>query len=161
MVKPSRRKEMARRARERYGVSIRVACLTFTISETCYRYQAKLDSENAVIADWLLRLTTTHKRWGFGLCYYYLRNTQGYGWNHKRIYRIYRELELNLRIKPRRRIKRDKPDALSVPDAINQVWSMDFMSDTLDDGRTFVPSMLLMITIVKGWVSTLTCHYQA
>jgi len=112
VVKPSRRKEMAQRARAHYGVSIRVACLTFNISETCYRYQAKLGTENAVIADWLLRLTTTHKRWGFGLCYYYLRNTQGYAWNHKRIYRIYRELELNLRIKPRRRIKRDKPDAI-------------------------------------------------
>ena len=56
--------------------------------------------------------------------------------NHKRVYRIYRELELNLRIKPRRRIKRDKPEALSVPMAINQIWSMDFMSDTLTDGRS-------------------------
>lgn len=61
---------------------------------------------------------------------------KGFGWNHKRIYRIYRELELNLRIKPRRRIKRDKPDALSVPLAPNQVWSIDFMSDSLTDGRT-------------------------
>ena len=43
---------------------------------------------------------------------------------------------MNLRIKPKRRIKRDKPEALSVPGAINQVWSMDFMSDTLNDGRT-------------------------
>ena len=51
------------------------------------------------------------------------------------MYRIYRELELNLRIKPKRRIKREKPDALSVPAAINQVWSMDFMSDSLADGR--------------------------
>ena len=42
------------------------------------------------------------------------------------MYRIYRELELNLRIKPRSRIKRDKPDALAVPAEINQVWSMDF-----------------------------------
>ena len=41
-----------------------------------------------------------------------------------------------MRIKPRRRIKRDKPDALSVPTAANQVWSMDFMSDSLRDGRT-------------------------
>jgi putative transposase len=45
-------------------------------------------------------------------------------------------LELNLRIKPRRRIKRDKPEALSVPEAMNQVWSMDFMSDTLNDDRS-------------------------
>ena len=66
----------------------------------------------------------------------YLRNTKGFRWNHKRVYRIYRELELNLRIKPRKRIKRDKPEALSVPSAINQVWSMDFMSDSLKDGRS-------------------------
>ncbi len=77
-------------------------------------YQAKLSDENAEIADWLLRLTTTHKRWGFGLCFLFLRNTKGFKWNHKRVYRIYRELELNLRIKPRKRIKRDKPEALSV-----------------------------------------------
>lgn len=118
------------------GLSIRLACACLDISESGYRYQPKLDNENAIIADWLLRLTTTHKRWGFGLCFLYLRNVQGFGWNHKRVYRIYRELELNLRIKPRRRIKRDKPDALSVPTSINQVWSMDFMSDSLIDGRS-------------------------
>ncbi len=136
MVTPSRRKEMATRVTEQYPVSIRAACIVFSISETCYRYQAKLSTENALIGDWLLRLTTTYKRWGFGLCYLYLRNVKGYGWNHKRVYRIYRELELNLRIKPRRRIKRDKPDALSVPLQVNDVWSMGFMSDSLNDGRT-------------------------
>jgi putative transposase len=62
---------------------------------------------------------------------------KGYGWNHKRVYRIYRELELNLRIKPRRRIKRDYPGTLDVPKTKNQVWSMDFMSDQLGDGRHF------------------------
>jgi putative transposase len=71
-------------------------------------------------ANWLLRLTQTYKRWGFGLCFIYLRNSKGFGWNHKRVYRIYRELELNLRIKPRCRIRRDRPDALSEPAAINQ-----------------------------------------
>ncbi len=48
------------------------------------------------------------------------------------MYRIYRELELNLRIKPRKRLKRDKPDALTVPEAPNLVWSMDFMADRLE-----------------------------
>jgi putative transposase len=61
----------------------------------------------------------------------YLRNVRGFGWNHKRVYRIYRELELNLRIKPRRRFVRQAPEPLTVPTGINEVWSMDFMHDSL------------------------------
>jgi putative transposase len=107
-----------------------------SINATCFGYQAQLSDENVVIADWLLRLTTTHKLWGFGLCFMFLRNSKGFHWNHKRVYRIYRDLELNLRFKPRKRIKRDKPEALSVPSRINQTWSMDFMNDSLKDGRS-------------------------
>ena len=121
----------------RRGVSIALACRTFDISETCYRYQYKLSDDNARIADLLVGLTSANKTWGFGLCFLYLRNVQGYRWNHKRVYRIYRELELNLRIKPRKRLKRDKPDRLAVPEAPNRVWSMDFMADQLEDGRAF------------------------
>jgi len=117
--------------------SIRLACRTFGISETCYRYQPKQADENARIGDWLVQITDQQPNWGFGLCYLYLRNVKGYGWNHKRVYRIYRELELNLRIKPRKRIVRETPEPLAVPDAINQVWSMDFMHDSLQDGRTY------------------------
>ncbi|GCD60262.1 transposase [Acetobacter pasteurianus NBRC 3277] len=62
---------------------------------------------------------------------------QGRVWNHKRVYRIYRELELNLRIKSRRRLVREKPEKLSVPALPNEVWSMDFMADRLLDGRAF------------------------
>jgi putative transposase len=131
---------MAQCAVQDKGVSIRRACRFFGISETCYRYQAKLSDDNALIADWLLRITAAHRRWGFGLCFLYLRNVQELKFNHKRVYRIYRELELNLRIKPRRRLKRDKPDPLDVPRQPNQVWSIDFMHDTLENGqkiRTF------------------------
>ncbi len=129
---------MAHLAVARHNISVRLACECMSISTSCYHYKAKLLSENQLIADWLLRVTSDPRgrRWGFGLCFFYLRNVKGFKWNHKRVYRIYRELELNLRIKPRRRIKRDKPDALSVPSAINQVWSMDFMSDSLSDGRS-------------------------
>ena len=139
-MKPARRRELACMAKVDYDVSIRVACDVLSISTTCYFYKPTLVNENAEIEDWLKRLTTTHKRRGFGLCFDFLRNTKGFKWNHKRVYRIYRELELNLRIKPRSRIKREKPDALAVPAEINQVWSMDFMSDSLKDGhsiRTF------------------------
>ena len=51
------------------------------------------------------------------------------------MYRIYRELELNLRIKPKRRLAREVPQPLSVPETINAMWSMDFMHDRLQDGR--------------------------
>ena len=137
MVRPSQRREMARSAVDSGRTHIRHACQTFALSETCFRYQAKLSDENAVIADWLVRLTYNQKNWGFGLCYLHLRNVKRFGWNHKRVYRIYRELELNLRIKPRKRLVREKPQPLSVPASINQVWSMDFMHDQLSDGRSF------------------------
>lgn len=51
VVKPSRRKELAQRAVTEKGVSIRLSCQTFGISETCYRYQVKLNDDNALIAD--------------------------------------------------------------------------------------------------------------
>ncbi len=135
-MKPSSRKEMACKSVRKHGISVRQACRAYSVSETCYRYQPRRSGENSEIADWLLRLTTTTKRWGFGLCFLYLRNVKHYRFNHKRVYRIYRELELNLRIKPRRRIKRDRPLALGTATAINQIWSMDFMSDALSDGRS-------------------------
>ena len=127
---------MAKEVVKARRASIRVACAIFSISESCYRYEAKLKAENEEIADWLLRLTDNHRTWGFMLCFLYLRNVRGFGWNHKRVYRIYKELELNLRIKPRKRLVRQMPEPLAVPTAINEVWSMDFMHDQLADGRT-------------------------
>jgi len=118
------------------GISVALACRTFSISESCYRYERQLSDENAEIAEWLVKLTSNRRTWGFGLCFLYLRNVKGFGWNHKRVYRIYCELELNLRIRPRKRLKRDRPDALAVPDTANHTWSMDFMADQLADGRS-------------------------
>ena len=128
---------MAVQAVTQRGISIRRACECFQVSESCYRYVPKLGDENAEIADWLLRLTHTQRNWGFGLCYFFLRNVKGFTWNHKRIYRIYRELELNLRIKPKKRLVREKPEPLAVPTVMNDSWSMDFMHDSLEDGRSY------------------------
>ena len=128
---------MAKKAVEEKGVSIRLACTIFKVSERCYRYVGKLSDENRLVAEWLIRLTDHNRTWGFGLCYLYLRNVKGMPFNHKRVYRIYRELELNLRIKPRKRLVRKAPEPLAVPGSVNQVWSMDFMHDQLDNGRCF------------------------
>ena len=128
---------MAKSAVNTGRLNIRSACAAFTISESCYRYQAKLSDENAEIAAWLVLLTDSQRNWGFKLCFLYLRNVRGFGWNHKRVYRIYCELSHNLRIKPKKRLYRETSEPLSVPTAINEMWSMDFMHDQLGDGRSF------------------------
>lgn len=89
------------------------------------------------MANWQLKITDNHRNWGSGLCYLYLRNVRAFLWNHKRVYLIYKELKLNLRIKPRKRLVHDKPKALTVSEGINQVWSMDYMHNQFENGRTF------------------------
>ena len=84
-----------------------------------------------------INLSVNNPEISYSLCFLYLRNVKGFGWNHKRVYRIYRELELNLRIKPRKRLKREKPEPLAVPERLNDTWSMDFMADQLTNGRSF------------------------
>ena len=63
-------------------VSIALACRTFGVSETCYRYSPQLSDENEQIADLLVGLTNAKKTWGFGLCFLYLSTVQGHVWNH-------------------------------------------------------------------------------
>ena len=127
MVRPSHRRAVAQHAVQTQRTTITHACATFAISETCYRYQGKRVDENVAVADWLVRLTTTNRTWGFGLCFLYLRNIKHFPWNHKRVYAVYRK----------KRLVRETPQPLTVPAAINEVWSMDFMHDQLRDGRSF------------------------
>ena len=68
--------------------------------------------------------------------YHWLRG-QGYPWNHKRVYRVYCELGLNLRIKPKKRLPSRSKQVLELPAKPNVCWSMDFMSDALSSGRRF------------------------
>jgi putative transposase len=128
---------MARQALERRDISIRLACEALFISQNCYRHEPKLSGETTEIAGRLVRLTHNQRNWGFGLCFLFPCIVKGFRRKHKRVYRIYRDLELNLRIKPKNRIVREAPEPLAVPAAVNQVWSMDFMDDSLECGRAF------------------------
>lgn len=118
-------------------VSIERACMLAVISRSSYYYQSRLQPVNELIAEWLIKITQWQHNWGFGLCFLYLRNIKGFSWNHKRVYRIYCELSLNLRIKPKKRLVREKPQPLSIPSTFNECWSMDFMHDQLECGRTY------------------------
>lgn len=114
-----------------------MACQAFQVSKTCYRYRPKRDAENELITNWLIRRTENRRSSGFGHCFLYLRNVRGYPWNHQRVYRVYKALELNLRIKPKKRLCRESPQALSVPEEINEVRSLDFTHGQLTDRQPF------------------------
>lgn len=135
MVRPSQRKEVARWAVERHELPVARACILFGISRNGYRY-ASIREPDDELADLLGRLADSHRRWGFGLMFDWLRY-KGYDWNHKKVYRVYCSLALNLRIKPRKRIPSRHPLPLETPANANECWSIDFMSDTLTDGRNF------------------------
>lgn len=86
--------------------------------------------------DALTDLTDKHAAIGFWQCCYRLWN-KGYSWNHKKIYRIYTSMKLNIRRRAKKRLPERVKQPLTVPDAPNQVWSIDFMSDGLSDGRKY------------------------
>ena len=77
-----------------------------------------------------------HPSWGFWKVFHRLRK-QGWCTNHKRIWRIYKALGLNLPRKNKRRIPPRLKQPLVVPMAHNECWSLDFMTDALTDGRRF------------------------
>ena len=88
------------------------------------------------MAEALHALAETKPGLGFWKLYRRLRR-MGHDWNHKRVYRVYCLLKLNLRRRTKKRVPPRDPMPLVVPARPNQVWSADFMSDALLNGRRF------------------------
>jgi len=105
------------------------------ISRSSHSYEQK-PKDDTPISDLLTALVDKHANIGFWQAYYRLRN-RGERINHKRLYRVYTAMKLNIRRKRKKRIPERVKMALSVPEASNQMWSIDFMSDRLTDGRKF------------------------
>lgn len=120
---------------QEHSLSERQACERLNLSHSVYRYQPRTQDEQELVQE-LLALAGRKPSWGFGQMADYLKN-KGVGWNRKRIYRVYCELRLNLRVKPKKRRPKRVPQVLSQPEAANQSWSLDFMSDSLTSGRAF------------------------
>ena len=105
------------------------------ISRTTCQYKAKVKDDSEV-QDALSVLTTKHAAIGYWQCCYRLWN-KGYEWNHKKIYRVYTDMKLNIRRRSKKRLPERIKQPLTVPTAPNMVWSIDFMSDSLMDSRKF------------------------
>lgn len=121
-------------AREEFKMSLRQACMLFCISTSVYYYQAKRKDDSEVI-DELSKLAELHRTWGFWMMYHRLRKLN-FMWNHKRVYRIYTAMRLNLRNKRKKRLPARVKAPLLCPICPNITWSLDFMHDTLASGKT-------------------------
>jgi putative transposase len=126
---------LAKYAIEKHGLSERRACCTVNLNRCTYGYPVRKTDDDQIVQE-LRQLAQRQPRWGCGKMTHYLKN-QGHGWNHKRILRVYRDLALNLHRKPKKRLATRTARALIVPAQSNQIWSLDFMSDSLSNGRTF------------------------
>ena len=117
---------------ERCQLSERRACTLVGLSRDAYRNPATSNANNAALATAIKEVALQRRRWGYRLIGDFLRPKHGA--NHKRIWRLYKEQGLQVR---KRRKK--KSGSCRVPlvaaSYANQTWSMDFVSDALDNGR--------------------------
>jgi putative transposase len=118
-------------------MSIASSCELIGISRTAWykppkgtvdRDEPVIDSLNSTIED--------HRSWGFWKCFKSIRR-KGLGWNHKRVYRVYCLLGLNHKRRGKKRLPKRVQQPLLVPQRPDHVWSADFMSDALYEGKRF------------------------
>lgn len=120
---------------EEEQLSNRKACKLIGISRSSYQYKHK-PKDDIEVQTALTALTNKHAAIGYWQCCYRLWN-KGYSWNHKRIYRVYTDMKLNIRRRAKKRLPERIKQPLEQATAPNQTWSIDFMSDSLVDGRKF------------------------
>jgi putative transposase len=113
------------------------ACQAVRLGRATYdRPVVKWAPRDAAVIDALTALSATNPRWGFWQYVDRLRNT-GHRWNHKRLWRVYCQLRLNLPRRTKKRVPARVVQPLDVSPQPNVGWAVDFMSDTLYGGRRF------------------------
>lgn len=122
---------------EEHGLPVSRACQAARLSRAAY-YRPGIDwaGRDGELISALQSVVVEESRWGFWKCHDRLR-AQGYGWNHKRIYRVYCAMKLNLPRRAKRRVPQRERRPLVVEPRMNAVWAIDFMRDTLYSGRVF------------------------
>lgn len=115
--------------------SERRACRLVGLGRSTCQYRPVPRDTEALLTR-LRELAGQRPRFGYRRLTVLLRR-EGRQVNHKRVYRLYRAAGLLVRRQPRKRVAAQPRHPLVVPTRPNQRWSMDFMADTLADGRTF------------------------
>ncbi len=134
MVTPMARRGAVTWIRDRFGLSERRACTLAEASRSMVRYRSQRDDGD--LRRRLLELAAQRPRFGYRRLHVLLRR-EGWVVNRKRVYRLYRSEGLAVRRKKRKRVAQASRQPRTVPTRANEQWSMDFMSDSLADGRQY------------------------
>jgi putative transposase len=117
-----------------FELSERRACRLVGLSRDGYRNPPQSDAATTILAERITGIAHKRRRFGYRRIHDLLRR-EFPAVNHKKVYRLYREAELSVR----RRKKAKRPLGMRVPlrvaTTVNEVWSMDFVMDSLVDGR--------------------------
>jgi len=120
---------------ERHGLSQRRACELVGLDRSTLRYRCRRPADSA-LRPRLRELAAERRRFGYRRLGWMLAR-EGHALNHKKLYRLYREERLMVRRRRGRKRALGTRAPMALPITINQRWSLDFVSDTLGDGRRF------------------------
>ena len=125
-----------------YELSERHACRLLGLGRSTHRYRARKAERDGALRARLKELAAKRMRFGYRRLTAMLVR-EGSVANHKRVYRLYREEGLAMRIRQRRRIRWTGAVSGPVATRANERWSMDFVSDCVSTGR-----VIRMLTVV-------------
>lgn len=120
-----------------HRLPVKRACEAAGLSRAAY-YRQPTDrlARDVELIDALNGVVERNSRWGFWKCFQRLR-LDGRQWNHKRVWRVYCEMGLNLPRRTKKRVPQRDRVPLEAGVRFNQGWALDFMHDALYDGRRF------------------------
>ena len=120
---------------QEHHLPVQRACRVVRLSRAAfYRPPVPTMRRDAVVIAALTDVVARYSRWGFWKLFDRMR-VEGYRWNHKHVHRVYCALRLNLPRRTTRRVPRRVRQPLAAPPRLNQTWALDFMTETLYDGR--------------------------
>lgn len=134
MVTPAVKRQAVALVEEVFDVSQRRACRALNIERRRLNYRSRKNDN--ILRERLRALAAERRRFGYKRLTIMLRR-EGHIHNIKKIYRLYKEEGLMVKRRKGRKRAIGTRLPLPVPDKINQVWSLDFLSDALSDGRRF------------------------
>jgi putative transposase len=116
-----------------HQMSERHACRLVGLSRDSYRHAPVASAQTAALKTRIVEIAHTRRRFGYRRVHDLLRPDFPCV-NHKRVYRLY--TEANLTVRKRKKVRRPPAERtpLNIATKVNEVWSMDFVSDSLANG---------------------------